>query len=192
MAKFQAAAVELKAISYCDVEALKFRDSTSSHDYRELLAELGTLKAVEAQGNYQGKAWKLTDANDNSIIIVEHETGLEILYVVGAIASIVSLVPIIVNTWNRIQDHWPPFRERPGMDGIKIRHFDRRNRLIEEPAPPVEALILQHLLKQNDKLVERMSSLETEVSKLKIRMKNHPKSSDKMKRRSSPDKKTGT
>ena len=56
LVKFQAAAAELNAASRGDIESLKFRDSSSSHDYRELLAELGPLEVVEIQGNYQGKS----------------------------------------------------------------------------------------------------------------------------------------
>ncbi|MEW6142708.1 MAG: hypothetical protein AB1597_06050 [Chloroflexota bacterium] len=170
LAKFQAAAVELNAASHRDVESLKFRDSSSFHGYRDLLTELGSLKVVEIQGNYQGRAWKLTNADDNSVIIVEHETGLEILYIVGAVASIVSLVPLVVNTWNRMRGHWPPHRGRFGPGGSERRRFDKKDQLIEEPAPPVEAIMFQHLLSQYDRLSERISSLEAEVSSLKKRI----------------------
>jgi hypothetical protein len=189
LAKFQAATVDLKTASYHDIESLKFRGLTSSHEYSKLLAELGPLKIVAIQGDYQGKAWKLTDADDNSIIIVEHETGLEILYVAGAVASIVSLVPIIVNTWNRIRDHWPPHRGRFGLGGLERRRFARKDRLIEEPAPSVEAIMLQHLLNQYDRLSERISSLEAEASSLKSRADNPPVNRVKRKRAKSPDKK---
>lgn len=167
LAKFQAAAVELNAISHRDVESLKFRDSSSSHDYRDLITELGPMGIVEIQGNYQGKAWKITDTDGNSVIIVEHETGLEILYIIGSVASIVSLVPIVVNVWNRMRDHWPPHRGHFGPGEPERRRFDKKGRLIEEPAPPVEAIIFQHLLNQYDKLIERISSLESDVASLK-------------------------
>jgi cell division protein FtsB len=170
IAKFQVAAAELNAASYHDIESLKFKDSTSSRDYRDLIIELGPMEVVEIQGDYQGKAWKITDADDNSIIIVEHETGLEILYVVGAVASIVGLVPVIVNTWNNMRDHWLPHRGRFGTGGLERRRFGRNDKLIEEPAPPVEAIILQQVLNQYDKLSKRISSLEAEVSGLKSRI----------------------
>ncbi len=190
LAKLQAAAAELNAASHRDIESLKFRDSTSSHDYRDLITELGPMKVVEILGDYQGKAWKITDADDNSIIIVEHETGLEILYVVGAVASIVSLVPVIVNTWNSMRDHWPPHRGRLGPGGPERRRFGRNDKLIEEPAPPVEAIMLQHVLNQYDKLSERISSLEAEVSGLKSRIDSPTRSVVKKKREQVSDKKT--
>jgi hypothetical protein len=174
LVKFQAAAAELNAISHWDVESLKFRDSSSSHDYRDLITDLGPMRIVEIQGNYQGKAWKITDADGNSVIIVEHETGLEILYIVGSVASIVSLVPVVVNVWNRMRDHWPPHRGRSGPGGPERRRFDKKGRLIEEPTPPLEAIMLQHLLNQYDSLSERISSLETDVSSLKSN-KDSPK-----------------
>jgi len=169
---------------------LKFRDSTSSHDYRELLVELGPLKAKEIHGDYQGKAWKLTDAEDNSIIIIEHETGLEILYIVGAVASIIGLIPTIVNTWNRMRDHWTPHMGRFGASGLERRRFDRNGRLIEEPAPPVEAIMFQHLINQCDKLNERISSLETDVLRLKNNMDSTTPMAVKKKREQVSDKKT--
>jgi hypothetical protein len=182
LAKFKAAAAELNADSHRDIESLKFRDVIGFHDYKELVNELGPLKVIEIKGNYQGRAWKLTDADSNSIIIVEHETGLEIIYVVGALASIVSLVPIIINTWGRIRDHWPPFRGRFGTGTLERRRFNKNNRLVEEPAPSVEAIVLQHLLRQYGTLSERISSLETEVSSLKSHIDRPPQSIDKKKR----------
>lgn len=182
LAKFQAAAVELGAASPRDVESLKFRDSSSSQDYRALLAEISPLKVDEIQGNYQGKAWKLTDADDNSVIIVEHETGLEILYIAGAVASIVSLVPLVVNLWNRMRDHWPSYRGRFGPGGPERRRFDGKDRLIEEPAPPVGAIMLQHLLSQYDRLGERITSLEADVSQLKNQAYSQSKDSVQKKR----------
>ncbi|BCT55301.1 hypothetical protein [Dehalococcoides mccartyi] len=171
LAKFKAAAAELNAVSLRDIESLKFRNSTSSHDYQDLITELSPMEVVEIQGDYQGKAWKITDANDNSIIIVEHETGLEILYVVGAVASIISLVPIIVNVWNTMRAHWsPPHRGHFGTGGLERRRFGKNGKLIEEPAPPTEAIVLQHVLNQYDKLSKRISSLEADVSELKNKL----------------------
>ena len=166
VAKFEAAAVELNAASHLNIESLKFRD-IRFYDYKELINELGPLKVIKISGTYQGNAWKLTDADHNSIIIVEHETGLEILYVVGAVASIASLVPLIINTWGRIRDHLPPFRGRFGTAAVERRRFDKNNRLVEEPALPIEMIVFQHLLHQYDTLSERISSLEGEVSSLK-------------------------
>ena len=176
LTKFKAAAAELNATSYRDIESLKFRDMIGFHDYKELVNELGLLKIIQIKGDYQGTAWKLTDVDGNSIIIVEHESGLEILYVVGALASIVSLVPIIINTWGRIRGHWPPFRGRFGIDTPERRRFNSNDRLLEELSPPVETIVLQHLLRQCGTLNERISSLETEVSSLKSRIDGTPQS----------------
>lgn len=185
LAKFQAAAVELNAASHRDIESLKFRDMVGFHDYRErelLVKELGSLTVLDIKGNYQGKAWKVTDADGNSIIVVDHETGLEILYVVGAAASIIGLVPIIIDTWSRIRCHWPPFRGRFGTGTSEIRRFGKNDRLVEEPAPPIEAIVLQHLLRQYDTLSGRISSFEAEVSSLKNLIDVPPRSTDKKKR----------
>lgn len=174
--------MELNTASHHDIESLKFKDPTGSQDYRELVGELAPLIVMEIKGDYQGKAWKLTDADDNSIIIVEHETGLEILYAIGAVASMVSLVPMVVNIWRTMRDHWPSFRGHVGAGGMERRRFGRNDRLIEEPSPPMEAIMLQHVLKQYDKLSERISSLEAEVSNLKGRIDTSSQGTVKKKR----------
>jgi hypothetical protein len=165
--KFNAAAAELGASSYHDIESIKFRDSSGSQDYRDFLDELGLLRVREIQGNFQGKAWKLSDNDNNSIILVEHETGLEILYIVGAVASIVGLIPMVVNLWNRMRDHWPPHHGRLGQGRLERRRFDNKNKLIEELAPPMESMMIQYLLSQYEKLNERVSSLENKLRNLK-------------------------
>ncbi len=186
LAKFQAATLELGASSHHDIESLKFRDSTSYQDYRDLIRELAPLKVVEVQGEYQGKAWKLTDTDGNSIIIVEHETGLEILYIVGSVASILGLVPKVINSWKMMRNHWLPHRGRFGIDEMERRRFGKNNKLIEEPAPPLEAIMLQHLLNQHDNLSKRISSLEDEVSGLKNRIDAPSKGALKKKRTRAP------
>jgi hypothetical protein len=173
--KFNAAAAELGASSYHDVESIKFRDSSGSQDYRDFLDELGLLRVREIQGNFQGKAWRLSDNNNNSIILVEHETGLEILYIVGAVASIVGLVPMVVNLWNRMRDHWPPHHERLGLGRTERRRFNNKDQLVEEPAPPIELMMIQYLLGQHEKLNDQVLSLEKEVTKLKTYIKKPTK-----------------
>ncbi len=172
LAKFRAAAVELEAPSHTHIESLKFRDSVSHNDYRQLITALSLLEVKQIQGDYQGNAWKITDADDSSILIVEHETGLEILYVVGAVASIVSLVPMVVNTWIRLRDHWPPFRGR--LEGApQIRRLSQKGKLTEEPAPPVELMVIQHFLRYQDALNQRITRLETKVSSLTKLLSEH-------------------
>jgi len=190
LAKFKAAASELGATSPQEIESLKFRDLTGFQEYRDLLQELSSLEIEQISGDYQGRAWKLTDVDGNSIVIVEHETGLEILYVTGAIASIIGLVPLVTNIWSRIRNHWPPFRGRFGAGTPERRRFKQNNRLVEEPAPPAEAIVLQHLLRQYGTLSERISSLEAEVLSLKSRIDMPPRSTDKKKRAKSSGTKT--
>jgi hypothetical protein len=175
LARFQTVAKELNVGSHHDIESLKFRASTSDLEYKELLVDLKLLEIKEIKGNYDGKAWRLTDTGNNSIIIVEHETGLEIFFIVTGVASIIGAVPTVINAWNRLRNHWPPFRERFGTGGIERRRFDKNNKLIEEPAPSVEVIILQHLLNKHDELTSRVSSIETEISRLN-KLDSHPKS----------------
>ncbi len=112
-AKFQAAARELGCDSHQGILSLKFREMTHAGDYPALLHTLEPLKAEEVRGDYQGHAWKLTDPKSNAIILVEHETGLEILYVAGASASILGLIPLVINAWKSLKGRFdrPPWRE---------------------------------------------------------------------------------
>lgn len=164
--KFRAAALELGG-NYKDVQSIKFKDSSGSKDYRDLINQLVVFKPIQVDGNYQGRAWKLTDSHDNSIVIVEHETGLEILYILGAYASFVSVVPVVVSIWERMRDEWPPRRGRFNPNQIDRRYFNGKGSLIEEPAPPVDTILMQYLLNKNDDLNKRILHLETEVTNLK-------------------------
>ena len=166
-AKFQAAARELGCDSHREILSLKFREMTHSGDYPALLLALEPLKAeevLEAQGDYQGHAWKLTDPKSNAIILVEHETGLEILYVAGAAASIVGLIPLVINAWKCLKGRLgrPPWREV--MEPPEQRGFDDQDRLVEGPAPPIEMMLFRLLSDQYADLRERVSALEARMN----------------------------
>lgn len=177
LSKFSAAATELGATTASDIESLKFRDDPVPYsEYAHLLEQLKPLKAKEVKGDYQGRAWKLTDSDGNSVIIVEHETGLEILYVAGALASIISLVPLVMKSWSRIRDHWPQFRGRFGKAELERRRFDSDGRLIEDSAPPIEDAIFSYFLMQQNILAQRLCDLEMDVLSLKSLLEKSQKS----------------
>jgi hypothetical protein len=131
IAKFQVAALELGVASYRDIESLKFRGISGFHEYQLLLQELARYKPTQIVGQYQGNAWKITDAQNNSLVIVEHETGLELLYIAGSIASIISLLPMVSNLWTRIKNRHGSMSLNE--DRLEKRYFDINGRLIEEP-----------------------------------------------------------
>jgi len=167
LAKFTSAATELGARAPSDIESLKFRGLVAFLDHGPLLTQLKPLKPQKVKGDYQGRAYKLTDVEGDHLIVVEHETGLEILYIAGSLSSIIGLVIVAAMNWDRIRGHWPPFRGRFAGGDLERRRIDPNGKLIEEPAPPVEAVLVYYVLKQQDILIKRISSLEAEVLLLK-------------------------
>src|ERR1700733_2807671 len=87
--------------------SLKFRGNVGGyHQYQELLHGLqheAGIHYAPAEGSFQGKGY-LVRKSRTKVIIVEHETGLEILYVASSIASLLGLIPTILNFWSWIRD----------------------------------------------------------------------------------------
>lgn len=162
--KFQSAAVELNAPSNSQIESLKFRSSPIFHGYPELLKHLESLEVNRVKGEYQGNAWKVTGENRQSVLIVEHETGLEILYAIGAMASVVELIWKVASVWNRSRfRHFPdPDFERLEMER---RKFDTNHNLIDEPVSSIEIVLLSHLLELYKGLDTRISQLEESMKR---------------------------
>ncbi len=79
-AKFESAWIELNGNEIDDVESLKYRRiPTYPEGHSDLLKLLEPLPVKKVNGNYQGVAWKVTGENEQSILIAEHGSGLEIL-----------------------------------------------------------------------------------------------------------------
>ncbi len=78
--KFESANKHLKAEKN-QITSLKYRDIVNHEEYDILLHELEKrgFKIKPVEGDFQGKAYLVSD-REQQIIIVEHETGLEILY----------------------------------------------------------------------------------------------------------------
>ena len=107
---------------------------------------------------------------------MEHETGLEILYVAGAAASIVGLIPLVINAWKSLRGRFgrPPWREV--MEPPEQRAFDDHDRLVEGPAPPIEALVFRFLSEQYIDLRERVSALEARMDAITPKKSRKPRS----------------
>ena len=123
--KFSDALGYLDSSSIHDLVSIKYRDNTNPSDYYELIDYLQTeanLKAKQVEGNFQGHAWLVTDNSQNKALLIEHETGLEILYVAGSIASLLSLIPLINSGWKFLRRKFSdrPFFQDRGM-GVEIR-----------------------------------------------------------------------
>ena len=98
--KFQSAQRYLQARGIQDIVSLKFRDNCVdcqqySHFIDHYLRQTLAFDVVRAQGDFWGQAWIVTDRHQNKVVLVEHESGLEILAVAGSVASLIALVPVI-------------------------------------------------------------------------------------------------
>lgn len=171
--KFTSAQRHLRAEQMQDIVSLKHRDdcvSDSEYSYfidHYLRQTLG-LDITKADGDFWGRAWLVTDKQQNRVILVQHETGLEILAVACSIASLITLVPMISSGWNRLRDRFHHHLMNRGNEcAVEIRRFNQTNILIEQHTPSVEVYVLGATLQEHALLKQRVQDLETELASLK-------------------------
>jgi hypothetical protein len=112
--------------------SLKYRRASDRSFYDDLLIRLRSITGMHVTdlGNtLNGRAYLLTYGGQN-IVLVEHETGLEILYIAGSVASLIGLV-LQINSVRRSHrpefDHFPP-----DLDDVEVRYFDDADRFVQE------------------------------------------------------------
>ncbi|MHB8523839.1 MAG: hypothetical protein ACYDH9_24210 [Limisphaerales bacterium] len=176
-AKFGHAARQLN-VTPNEVVSLKVRENIgSSGEYHDLLRALDDvgLRHSPADGDLQGRGFVVADGNTKAIV-VEHETGLEILYIAGSVASLISLIPLILQCWSAVRGRLS--RRHPGGDnGVEIRRLDAGGHLHEEhahdmpPSPPGPGRIFHTALAAAANVMEcEMRNLVAEVQSLKTRV----------------------
>ncbi|MGA3130674.1 MAG: hypothetical protein ABSD59_07725 [Terracidiphilus sp.] len=184
--KFSSAAQHLN-VSPDRIVSLKFRENVGSYDeYRELLETLQHEVGIhysEVNGDLQGRGY-VVGFGTSKLLLVEHETGLEILYIAGSIASLFSLVPMILQGWAAIRGRFPR-RGRLINHPVEIRRIDHAGHLHEEhlhdhqlsaslapmgtlaPAVAMAAAIMENdvksLLRQMEELNCRIDAIEKKV-----------------------------
>src|SRR5271157_4915187 len=89
-----------------EIASMKFRSNAPAVSYSEFYDLLRrshgiTLSPVKTDEYERGM---LVTLGDGKVIVVEHETGLEILNTAGSIASLIALIPLIVWCWRRVSD----------------------------------------------------------------------------------------
>lgn len=135
-AKFESAALHF-AVTPDQIVSLKLRDSIASYaEYRQMLEILeheAGLNWSEVKGDFQGRAY-LVSNDDQEVILVEHETGLEILYIAGSIASLIGLVPLILHYWGSGRD-FVHRRQAPHPGRVEVRRMNKRGELLEQHSP---------------------------------------------------------
>ncbi|MGA3333582.1 MAG: hypothetical protein ABSC62_05390 [Terracidiphilus sp.] len=131
--KFNNAAHHLN-VSADQIVSLKFRENVGSYgDYRDLLDTLEHEAGIhysEVDGDLQGRGY-IVGLEKAKLLLVEHETGLEVLYIAGSIASLFGLIPLVLQGWAAIRGRFPGRHAQ--MDGpVEIRRIDNAGRLQEE------------------------------------------------------------
>jgi len=131
--KFTDAARQFKVKTH-QIVSLKVRENVNSYaEYHEFLHTLehnAGIRFSPVNGDFQGKGYLISDGS-SQVIMVEHETGLEILYIAGSIASLVSLVPLVLQGWRAFRGR---SSRRHDMDvrDVEIRRLDEKGNLSED------------------------------------------------------------
>jgi hypothetical protein len=125
---------QLLGVTSKDVVSLKLRENVNSYDeyrnfFRALELQAG-FQCTPVDGDLQGKGYLLSDGSSR-VIVVEHETGLEILYIAGSIASLIGILPLIVQGWRAFRGHHAARRDFDDRS-VEIRRIDENGHLTED------------------------------------------------------------
>jgi hypothetical protein len=98
--RFKSAQLYLNSPDIQGIFSIKYRDdcvnnSEYTHYVNHSLRQNLGLHVDRLDGDFVGNAWLVNDQLQNRAILVEHETGLEILGAIGSIASLIALLPLI-------------------------------------------------------------------------------------------------
>lgn len=131
--KFSSAA-QLLDVGPDQIVSLKFREDVGSNsDYRDLLDTLQHEAGVhysKVDGDLQGRGY-IVGLEKVKLLLVEHETGLEVLYIAGSIASSFGSIPLILQRWAAIRGRFPGRHAQFGGP-VEIRRVDNAGHLQEE------------------------------------------------------------
>jgi hypothetical protein len=170
--RFRSAEAHLGAQDLQDVVSLKFRHHyVNGPDYSQfinnhLTRNLG-FDVARLDGEFGGQGWLVTDKSQNRAILVEHETGLEILGAIGSVASLIALLPVIGAGWTSLRSRFFPSRfDRPDFDAIEVRRFDHNDVLIEQHSPSVEVYVLNTTLQDYARLRQEVDQLKAQIESL--------------------------
>jgi len=157
------------------VISLKLRDIVSSYnDYLEMLQTLEHetgIQSLPIKDDLQGRG-HLVVQGDQKIIVVEHETGLEILYVVGSIASLIGLIPLVLQAWGTIRGYIDRCHASH-IRSIEIRRIDTAGNLREEHQHdlPISSRFPTNIL--NSTIFAAARALENDLKSLMDEVQSH-------------------
>jgi hypothetical protein len=165
--KFADAATHLAAAPE-QLASLKLRGDVGDYrEYQELLRALeheAGVRSRSVQGNFQGNGY-LIEQSKTRVVIVEHETGLEILYIAGSIASLLGLIPLVLRCWSAVRGggrHRPPdFRQ------VETRRLADDGHLVEECNTGLDVPWAAPLSVMNTVLISAAETIDTEIQRLR-------------------------
>ncbi len=150
--------------------SLKYREIRDNGYYVELLNRLKSINGIHIKdigSALNGHAY-LISRGGQDVILVEHETGLEILYIASSVAGLVGFVLQIGSMIGRHRGHYigPPSH----LDDVEVRYFDESDNLIEEHRPdyfPYEVFLPPETNQTEiDRLTKRVATLEKKLKAL--------------------------
>jgi len=154
-------------VEHTKLVSLKYREMRNHQYYTEVLEYLKKVNGINIKdlGNtLNGHAYHIS-VNDQNVVIVEHETGLEILYIAGSIAGIIGLILQISSMIGNHRRHSNYFFEY--FEEVEIRYFDDNGKFIEEHKQnylPYEMFLPpQNNNKEIELLKKKVENLEKKV-----------------------------
>jgi hypothetical protein len=169
-ARLERAAKQLGALPQ-QVASLKLRENVDGDHVAQYRALIGTLtqdaglKSTPANDNLVGNGY-VVEKSRTKIILVEHESGLEVLYIAGSIASLVGLIPLVLRCWSAIRRHGG----RPGRHDLEmadIRRLGHDGRIIEDRSHEPGAPWGFSISVLNDVLLGAAEKMDAEFSELR-------------------------
>lgn len=169
----------LKLKSYNNLTSIKFREScVYPSDYQHFIDYLKhdlsyTINSLDK--NFE-KIHIISNFNDNKIILIEHETGLELILsdissAIGIISGVVAVWKFSRNKFNRHKYDRDDFKSQDDKIRIEIRKINSKNLLNEFKINNIEDYLFSVLYEENKNLVKRINKLEDEVKILKNKNK---------------------
>lgn len=152
------------------IVSLKYREMRDSSYYAELLNHLKASDGIHIKDvglALNGHAYLVSRGGQN-IVLVEHETGLEILYIAGTIASLIGFVLQVGSMIGNRRGHYmgPPIH----LEDVEVRYFDEADNLIEEHKHdyfPYEVFLPPETNQAEvERLTKRVAALEKKLKAL--------------------------
>ena len=154
---------------YKEMEQIPLNGSVlvfNTYKGRELISKYlnDTNTIQKLKDNFQGTGYLLTDSH-SKVIIVEHETGLEILYIAGSISSLIGLVPYVIKGWNIMRGFNNSRHYSRDLRNIEIRKLDDAGHLKEDHVH--ETIMHEDAFLPNSAFISATQNLESEILKFR-------------------------